>query len=342
MNGISEAKIRRDACHAIRVGRTYLIACERFGIDLRTVRVMELGAGWNLGASLMLGCHGAHVVAAEPGMVSWQESYHRPLYECMLRLLAADFAWEQLEIFRRVLEPGGYPADRVTMLRTVGEKLDAIPDASIDFIGSNAVLEHVSGVPLCIRELHRITKPGGFGAHQIDLRDHRDFSRPVDYLLQSDAEFRDHYTAADGNSNKNGNRLRQAGFEAAFAAAGFHVDGVEQNMFSETRYRAEIAAALRTVGTQFTDEDIRVISARFYVQKPVTAGDTEWCRMGPSGERYGANKAPDSENVARADAFIKGVRKRIATLDRREDFKNRLKKVPGLHAVVRALKRPIR
>jgi SAM-dependent methyltransferase len=52
--------------------------------------------------------------------------------------------------------------------------LQRIPDREVDFLFSNAVLEHVrlaEFVPLA-RETHRILKPGGVASHQIDFRDH--------------------------------------------------------------------------------------------------------------------------------------------------------------------------
>lgn len=341
MNAVTPEKIRSDAEHAIRVGRTYLLACERFGIDLRKARVLELGAGWNLGAALMMGTYGAHVVAVDPGMTSWQESYHRPFYECMLRLLAVDMPWSRLDLFRQVLRPGGYPPERVTPLRTVGERLDAVASESIDFTCSNAVLEHVRRIPVCFQELHRVTKPGGCGAHQIDMRDHRSVERPLDYLLLSEDAFIEHVEARDGNTNKNANRMRQKDFVREFGAAGFGVDAVEQNRFSEPGYRQEVEERLRVAGIPFIDEDVRVLSARYYVQKRSSEATqaSEWCRMGPAGDRLSVNAEQHPQNAERAQAFIDGTRRLIARAERREAVKEGLKAVPGLHAAVRAVKR---
>ena len=52
--------------------------------------------------------------------------------------------------------------------------LKQIPDNSVDFAWSNAVLEHVRvGEFLAVqKELHRIVKPGGTVSHRIDLKDH--------------------------------------------------------------------------------------------------------------------------------------------------------------------------
>ncbi len=60
--------------------------------------------------------------------------------------------------------------------------LRTIPDASVDFIFSQAVLEHVRLADLdgLLRELRRIVRPFGTMTHQVDLKDHIAESRPPD------------------------------------------------------------------------------------------------------------------------------------------------------------------
>ena len=53
-----------------------------------------------------------------------------------------------------------------------------IPDASVDFLFSNAVLEHIrlkEFLPL-VMEMKRVLKPNGIGSHQIDFRDHLQYA----------------------------------------------------------------------------------------------------------------------------------------------------------------------
>jgi len=52
--------------------------------------------------------------------------------------------------------------------------LKALPDHSVDFIWSQAVLEHIriSDFPEMTKELHRVLRPGGVCSHRVDLRDH--------------------------------------------------------------------------------------------------------------------------------------------------------------------------
>ena len=54
------------------------------------------------------------------------------------------------------------------------ESLRQLPSASVDFILSHAVLEHVrrDEFGAHLRELHRILRPGGIMSHRIDFKDH--------------------------------------------------------------------------------------------------------------------------------------------------------------------------
>ena len=119
------------------------------------------------------------------------------------------------------------------------------------------------------------------------------------------------------------------------------VDAVEQNMFSEPAYRGELAARLTAAGLSRPDEDVRVISTRFFVQKKSSSGasETSWCRMGPSGRRLSAQGSGNEENVSRAKAFIASLHRRIGAAEKKEALKDCIKQVPGLHSMVRAVKR---
>ncbi len=66
------------------------------------------------------------------------------------------------------------------------DSLKLIPDKSIDFIFSNAVLEHIRKKDFqnTIHEMHRILKEDGISSHEIDLRDH--LNRSLNHLRFSE------------------------------------------------------------------------------------------------------------------------------------------------------------
>lgn len=99
--------------------------------------------------------------------------------------------------------------------------LSLIPDASVDYCFSNAVLEHVDkeSFQLLTREMRRILKPAGRACHRVDLKDHLggglanlrfDHSRWEGALFKSSG----FYT----------NRIRFAPMLAMFEEAGFLVE----------------------------------------------------------------------------------------------------------------------
>jgi len=57
-----------------------------------------------------------------------------------------------------------------------------LPDSSFDLVYSHAVLEHVHGPKQVISEIWRLLRSGGYTSHQIDTRNHLDFSRPMEHL----------------------------------------------------------------------------------------------------------------------------------------------------------------
>ena len=48
-----------------------------------------------------------------------------------------------------------------------------VPDASVDLILSNSVIEHVLDVEELVAELDRVAAPGGVQYHFVDFSDHR-------------------------------------------------------------------------------------------------------------------------------------------------------------------------
>jgi SAM-dependent methyltransferase len=132
-------------------------------------------------------------------------------------------------------------------------------DASFDVVISNAAFEHFLEPETAIREAMRVLAPNGVGIHQIDLRDHRDFSKPLDFLRYEDEEWRRLHSDMVCYTN----RLRFKDFERAFAATGV-VEVAQVNL------SAQIAPEVRaTFHSHFRDrDDLEALSALFVVRKP--------------------------------------------------------------------------
>lgn len=98
-----------------------------------------------------------------------------------------------------------------------------VPDASVDFAWSQAVLEHVrlAEFAATLREMRRVLKPGGVASHRVDLRDH--LADALNSLRFSEARWESPLFAQSGFYT---NRLRFTAMTDAFRDAGFAVEVV--------------------------------------------------------------------------------------------------------------------
>ncbi len=101
------------------------------------------------------------------------------------------------------------------------QDLDDVPDASIDLILSNSVLEHVFDLDGLCREMRRVLRPGGAMLHRVDYRDHF-FKYPFHFLMFSEAVWQKLLGPGDLT------RRRLSEHVDAFEQNGFSVDALER------------------------------------------------------------------------------------------------------------------
>ncbi len=104
--------------------------------------------------------------------------------------------------------------------------MKTIPDGSVDFIFSQAVLEHLRRreVAAILGEMRRILKPGGVSTHIIDLKDH--FQSSLNNLRFSEAFWESDFVWSSGFYT---NRLRYHEWIEMFITAGFEVEVLSKN-----------------------------------------------------------------------------------------------------------------
>jgi SAM-dependent methyltransferase len=250
--------IAADADYAIQLARGHLRTFERH-FDLSRVAILELGPGINLGPQLILASHGAEVTVSDRFLTLWNSAYHPRLY----RALKARWSGAAAAI-DRVLEARGYPTDVITCVAQPAENLSDLADGAFDGVVSNAVLEHISDLHAVAATLARVTRSGGQHFHQIDFRDHKDFSRPLEFLLMSDDEYRQQPEHARGN------RRRLSEWTTALIAAGFKIADVEINETVREDYFEAFVPRLRRADSTYRDwpeDDLRVLGARVWLRR---------------------------------------------------------------------------
>jgi ubiquinone/menaquinone biosynthesis C-methylase UbiE len=112
-------------------------------------------------------------------------------------------------------DPGGLSPRLQFVQRSICDT--GFADGSVDVTFSNSVLEHLPDIDQFLTECARITRPGGFGVHGIDVADHRRYSNPSIHALEFLTEERTDPILHECN------RLRLGDHERKFAEHGFEI-----------------------------------------------------------------------------------------------------------------------
>ena len=206
--------------YALKVFRGHL---ERAGLsagDLAGRVGLELGPGDSLFSALILrsyGAAGAVLVDADDFA-----SHDMAAYRSMVQLLARE------DLSPPALDGIG---DRGALLRlcearylTEGlESIRGLPSDSVDFMWSQAVLEHVRRGSFLetMKELRRVLKPDGLASHRVDLQDH--LAGALNNLRFSEARWESPFFAEAGFYT---NRIQYGEMLGLFEEAGFAVEAL--------------------------------------------------------------------------------------------------------------------
>ena len=270
----SPEAIQHDVEYAVRNACIWLDLLPNGGKFLKGKRVLEIGPGINFGAMLVLACHGAQVMVADRFLTPWNPEYHPIFYKLLRDNLTKRWPGIDPSPLNTVISQGGYPPEIISLYSCSLEKI-TVPHESVDLVLSNSVFEHLYDVNLAFYHLSRITKPGGLGIHMVDFRDHRDFSRPLEYLLLSEKEFAREFEESLGQY---GNRYRPHEMQEFLELAGLEVrEFRDPDIFTDEEYLTEFLRRLRkTRKSRYRDcpvENLRVLTGRFItVKKPIAKG----------------------------------------------------------------------
>lgn len=234
--------------YALEVFRTHFERAQ-FGNRERGFVGLELGPGDSLFSALIAYAHGASgCYLIDTGRYA-EENVER--YREMAVLLEGKAMRtpniDAVGNLQEVLQATGatYGTDGLAALRR-------IPDSSVDFVWSHAVLEHIRRreFSAVMVELRRILRSDGVCSHRVDLRDH--LGGQLNNLRFPESFWENELVARSGFYT---NRLRFAEMLGLFRAAGFaaEVIGVERWPTVPTP-RNKLAAPFRDLG----DDDLRV------------------------------------------------------------------------------------
>jgi SAM-dependent methyltransferase len=226
--------------------------------------VLEIGPGQDVGIALILiGC-GARSVLVDKYMCAWDPAFHPAYYRALRQAIVRKAPHIETTAIDTVIAKGAHIAPGLTTLCVGLEEITDIRTGSVDITYSNATFEHLANVKDAIMQLGRVTAPGGLGFHQIDFRDHRDFSRPLEYLTLTEADL---WALLQESKWSCGNAMRWTEFAALFQAAGFQTR-FEANMFAADDYLRDILTRMHVRFRDMPTEAFRILSGLFYLEKP--------------------------------------------------------------------------
>jgi SAM-dependent methyltransferase len=210
---------------------------------------LEMGPGDSLASALIARAHGAvhtHLIDEGNFATIEVESY---------RAVARHLASEGLELAS--FEDARNVSDVLRMFAATYHcsglrSLRALPPASVDFIWSHAVLEHVrrEAVPEMAREWRRVLRPGGVCSHHVDLTDHLGGS--LNNMRIPGRWWEREWMARSGFYT---NRLRKSEFLQIFVEAGFSTRVVSLKTWEKSPISRR-ALAMEFAG--LSDDDLTV------------------------------------------------------------------------------------
>jgi len=260
----SPEAIATDVAYALDVGRNILSWLKEFG-EVRGKVILEIGPGINFGPILFLACYGAIPIVSDRFLAPWDAEYHPEFYRRLRDEIRRQHPELDLGPIDSMLDSGTYPPDVLSRVEVGVESLSLDSD-SVDIVVSNAVLEHLEDHAQAFFQLYRITKPGGWGVHQVDFRYHRSFDRPLEHLLLSPSDFE----RAAGAFRDYGTYLRPFDMADLFRATGFEVRELRPNLFASPEYLQDILSRLRKARYRATStRKLRILGGLFVVRKPL-------------------------------------------------------------------------
>lgn len=294
MSQTGDEALKQDADYTFGIFERYR---QTFPLERITgASVCEIGPGGHVGMGLLFRCFGARTVhVVDKYLKPWKEDYHSPFYrvladELIRRYPAADPAP------LRAAARDGHERCGIQIWSDDAELLSGIPDCSLDFFCSWAVLEHLYEPERAFARFGQVVRPGGLGVHQVDFRNHFDFSRPLEFLLrhyrwneepdEATVKWLAEKLTVDMDAVRAGqhtvkalirkvcgyygNSYRHVDYNELWRSNGFAILDFDANMHADSAYLDEFLPRLLASGApakRFSRSDLGIISACYVVKK---------------------------------------------------------------------------
>jgi SAM-dependent methyltransferase len=231
-------------------------------------RVLEIGPGINLGTGLIFAMTSAKKYY---GLDLYQDPdlLGAPQYESIVTLLSrvapANIKTPVDAVMKIAERKVTFQKEKIEYLYPRESHDIPLGDGTLDFIFSHSTLEHVVDPAKTLDTIFRVLRKGGVTAHHIDLRDHHDFSTPLEFLKDDASTWKKRRAAAQAHLY-NMNRWRTSDYRTALERKGFRIlriQPTETHAVSE-----EFRRSLHPDFQKYSLEDLSVTAVLIIAKKP--------------------------------------------------------------------------
>jgi SAM-dependent methyltransferase len=280
-----------------RINSTFHSYLDRSGLkppDLTGMRVLEIGAGYNIGVALRFCSAGARRIVSIDKFVPLQDTaYTRDLYQTLRRSLPDS----EEERFDEVVAIGGsIRLNNQKLSYVYGKSLEelsaGLKPASFDLIVSNAVLEEIYDLDPVFAAMDHLLAPGGMLIHNIDLGDYGMFTKhgfhPLEFLTIPEPVYR-YMVECSGQPNRKlvnyyRGKMTELGYRSEALVTRVlgrkrRIDPPKTQLEYGTDYSEQTLQLIREIrprlaGTfrSLPDQDLMIQGIALAAKKPVTRG----------------------------------------------------------------------
>lgn len=229
--------------------------------------LLEIGPGANVAQGVIFAMTGTRKYYALD-IYRDPQFYNRYSYEAVAALLSS-------------VAPHSVTSKSETIFRVSGDKVEFNPEKleylyphqsydiplsprSVDYVFSHSVFEHISDPEATIKAIFQLLPSGGLTAHHFDLRDHTDFSKPLEFLKFDAATWKSRFDERTVHLYMN--RWRLSDFKATFEKVGFRILKIEPT--SKQPVTEDVRRSLHPDFQKYSLEDLSIMSAIIVAEKP--------------------------------------------------------------------------
>jgi SAM-dependent methyltransferase len=279
MQFVFDDYVKRFPPYAIKVYKDVFGTLFReTGFTAENKTILEIGPGFSIGVLFLAAISGASKVNAADAFAhdkGADSDYILSMYTHLLNDRSFIFTNmskmnenEFTELFTKYItkdESGkfGYNTNKVSF--DFPYMVDKLPydNNTYDCNYSFATFEHFRDPDAAAKELYRITKPGGISYHSVDLRDHRNFDTPLDFLTLNKDTWQQYGKGIKNYSYTN--RLRSSEIIECFTNQGFKF--CKHIPFLQTSVSDDFRSGLHQDYQKFSSDELGILGCIYIFQK---------------------------------------------------------------------------